>query len=134
MVAEGTAAQVERRRRVQGGRPHRHVVRATDDEEARLLTLAAPRKITVAKLLMESALSGGADAAAGSAALREEVLPALFSSRRLLAGIANNVNQLAKVANATGSVPGETDAALAAVQRTSARLDDVIAELATVIR
>ncbi|WIB72598.1 MobC family plasmid mobilization relaxosome protein [Curtobacterium sp. MCBD17_026] len=134
MGAEDAGAKVQRRRRVQGGRPHRHIVRATDEEEARLLALAAPRKISVAKLLVESALSGGADAAASSAAMREDLLPALFHARRLLAGIATNVNQMAKVANATGSVPSETDATLVAVQRTADRLDELVADLAAVIR
>ncbi|WP_181030617.1 plasmid mobilization relaxosome protein MobC [Clavibacter michiganensis] len=134
MGDEPSDARVQRQRRAPGGRHHRHVVRATDEEEVRLLALAAPRGIGVVKLLMDSALNGGADAAAEKAAVREEVMPALFQTRRLLAGVANNVNQLAKASNATGVVPPEAAATLEAVRRTTSNIDTLLVEIGSAVR
>lgn len=86
--------------------------------EARLVERAEARGITVSRLLVESALSGGADAAAARAELASE----LFSLMRVIGRIGLNINQLAKVANATGTVPPETRHALDAMARTSDRL------------
>nr|WP_274708199.1 plasmid mobilization relaxosome protein MobC [Arthrobacter sp. H16F315] len=43
--------------------------------------------------------------------------------------LGNNVNQLAKHANATGEFPAEAHAAITAVQRTAARINDTLLEL-----
>lgn len=99
-----------------------------------MLALAAPRGIGVVKLLMDSALNGGADAAAEKAAVREELMPALFQTRRLLAGIANNVNQLAKASNATGVMPPETAATMEAVRRTASNIDTLLVEIGSAVR
>ena len=50
-----------RRRRVEGGRHHRHVVRVTPEEEAQLLALALRYRVSVPKLLVDSALAGGSE-------------------------------------------------------------------------
>ena len=89
----------ERRRRVSGGRQHRHVVRVTPEEEGRLLALALQYHVSVPKLLVDSVLAGGSDSAATNASVRKELVGQLFSAHRLLASIANNVNQLARHAN-----------------------------------
>jgi hypothetical protein len=133
-MSESSVAKVERRRRVVGGRHHRHVVRVTPEEEALLLARALERNISVPKLLVESALSGGADAAALSASMRHELLPALFTEQRLLAGIANNVNQLARLGNSTGEVPAQLAGTLDAVRRTSSRIDGLIEQIAEELR
>lgn len=118
-----------RRRRVEGGRQHRHVVRVTPEEEAQLLTLALRYKVSVPKLLVDSALAGGSEAAAANASVRHALVTELFGIHRLLANIANNVNQVAKVANATGGVPPETGAVLASTKRTADRIDALVDEL-----
>ena len=123
-----------RRRRVEGGRQHRHVVRVTPEEEAQLLALALRYHVSVPKLLVDSALAGGAGAAAENASVRQELLVQLFGAHRLLAGVANNVNQLAKVANATGSVPAETGPALVAARRTAERIDGLVDQLSEALR
>lgn len=111
-----------RRRRVEGGRKHRHEVKVTPEEEARLLMLAEAAKVSVPRLLIESALAGGAESSAG----RREAVAELFSAGRLLASIANNVNQIARVANSTMEVPVETDATLAAVRRVAERVEEAV--------
>ncbi|WP_218714245.1 MobC family plasmid mobilization relaxosome protein [Arthrobacter sp. BF1] len=120
----------ERRRRVLGGRQHRHVVRVTPEEEARLLSLALEYHVSVPKLLVDSALAGGADAAAVNASERKELLVQLFGAHRLLAGIANNVNQIARQANSTSEIPAETNATLAAARRAAERIDELCDQLA----
>jgi hypothetical protein len=54
----------------------------------------------VPHLLVESALSG-----VETPAERRAWIAGLFELRRLLATVANNVNQLAKVANTSGELP-----------------------------
>ncbi|MEZ5087727.1 MAG: MobC family plasmid mobilization relaxosome protein [Tessaracoccus sp.] len=115
-----------RRRRVEGGRHHRHVVRVTPEEEAQLLTLALRYRVSVPKLLVDSALAGGSEAAAENASVRSALVAELFGMHRLLANIANNVNQMTKAVNATGNLPPQTADVLAAVRRTAERIDAAV--------
>ena len=105
--APGRAAA--RRRRVEGGRHHRHVVRVTPEEEAQLLALALRYRVSVPKLLVRQAL-----------------ITELFGLHRLLANVANNVNQMTKALHGTGELPPQTGEVLAAARRTADRIDDVI--------
>ena len=124
-----------RRRRVAGGRQHRHVVRVTPEEEARLLLLAGEYKVSVAKLLVDSALAAGtplspaatATPAGGSAGpVDRAVAVELFAAVRQLAGIATNVNQIARKANTTGEVAAETPATLREVRECAASIEALL--------
>ena len=119
-MSEPTTTRPLRRqiRRAGSRRDITHKVRVSADQEARLVERATARRITVSRLLAESALAGGADAAAARAHLAGE----MFRVVRVLGQIGVNVNQLAKVANATGSVPPEAPHALAALARATERL------------
>lgn len=123
-----------RRKRVEGGRQHRHEVKVTAEEEAQLLALALRYRVSVPKLLIDSALAGGAASAASNASVRDELLAELFRAHRLLAGIANNVNQIARATNATGEAQDETSSALAAVRRTAVRIDGLVDQIAAAHR
>lgn len=134
MAGEGvqdatSAARQKRRRRVEGGRHHRHVVRVTPEEEGQLLALALQYRVSVPKLLVDSALAGGAAAAAANAAVRHEVIAQMFATHRLLAGIANNVNQMARATNATGEVQDAMVVTLAKVREVADRIDAFVDEL-----
>lgn len=131
---DGKPRQSVRRRRVAGGRRARHVVRVTPEEEGQLLALALRYRVSIPKLLVDSALAGGSGAAAANASVRNELLAQLFGAHRLLAGIANNVNQVARAANSTKEIPAETDATLAAVRRTADRIDSLVDELSAALR
>jgi hypothetical protein len=115
-----------RRRRVPGGRQHRHEVKVTPEEEAVLLRMALAQRVSVPRLLVESALAGGGE----TASMRRDVIEELFAVHRLLATIANNVNQIAKATNATLETQPETFAAMGAVSRTAERIDTVVDSLA----
>jgi len=116
--------QFARRRRanVEGGRPHRHEVKVSPEEEGILLRLAAEQRVTVPRLLVESTLTARSE----TPSERRNAMAELFALHRLLASISNNVNQMAKATNATGEVQEELSATLSAVRRTALRIDDAI--------
>jgi len=78
-------------------------VKLTDGEHEKLRALAAELGVSVPRLLVESALAGRETPTERRAAVAE-----LFEIRRLLATVANNVNQLAHTANISGEVPAAT--------------------------
>lgn len=123
---EGRQGRRRRRANVPGGRRHSHEVKVTPEEEALLLQRAEAQRVTVARLLVESALAPQGE----TPTQRRELLAEMFAVNRLLGNLANNVNQIAKATNATGEWQAETAATLAAVRRTSARIDDAIDRLA----
>lgn len=114
-----------RRRRLPGGRPHQHLVRLSDEEQVQIVARARVVGVSVPRLLVEAALAGDAQTASERRALVAEFL----ATRRLLARVSNNVNQLAAAANATGEVPAELRATMHAVARVTARLEASVAEL-----
>lgn len=115
-----------RQRRVSGGaRPISHRVKVTPEQEARLLLRAAPRNITVSRLLVESALAGGAENAAARAEHRDE----LYRIMRLFGKVAVNINQIARATNATFEVQPETGPAIAAIGRVALRLEQLLDDM-----
>src|SRR5690606_39396003 len=88
------ARQLARRRRanVEGGRQHRHEVKVTPEEEGMLLRLAHEQRVTVPRLLVESALASGTSETPTE---RRNAMAQLFGLHRLLASVSNNVNQMA---------------------------------------
>lgn len=124
----GVVAVAERRRRanVKGGRPHSWQVTASDEEAAALVVKAAQAKKTVPALLFDAAMAEGrAETFVVGAEVRDE----LTAIRNMMRALGNNINQLAKHANATGEFPAEAQSAIKAVQRTAARINDTLLEL-----
>ncbi|MBE9924848.1 MobC family plasmid mobilization relaxosome protein [Cellulosimicrobium cellulans] len=117
--------QLARRRRanVEGGRQHRHEVKVTPEEEGMLLRLAHEQRVTVPRLLVESALASGTSETPTE---RRNAMAQLFGLHRLLAAVSNNVNQMAKATNATGEVQDEMVETLRAVRRLAERIDATI--------
>ena len=71
----------------------------SEDEHQQLRERAAELSVSVPRLLVESALDGRM-----TPDVRRAEIAELFEIRRLLATVANNVNQLAKSANISGQV------------------------------
>jgi hypothetical protein len=115
-----------RRANVAGGRQHSHRVLVTPEEEARLVQLAEQQRVSVPRLLIETALAGGGE----TPTQRRHAMVALFGLRRSLAGVATNVNQLAAHANATDRFPREAGAVLPEIRRAVERIDAAIDDLA----
>lgn len=121
---ESTRRPLARRRRanVAGGRHHKHEVKVSPEEEARLVRLAAKHRVSVPRLLVEAALTEARE----TPTERRNAIASLFGLHRLLGSIANNVNQMAKATNATGEVQADLRATMAAVRRTAERIDEAV--------
>jgi len=128
-MSEHTAPKkkLARRRRanVPGGRHHSHVVRVTPEEEGQLVQRAEAQRVSVPRLMIESALSDMGE----TPTQRRAAMSELFAFRRQLTGLATNVNQLARAANTDGQTPVGTRAAIAEIRAVVEKLDAVIEEL-----
>ncbi len=124
----GPKKRLARRRRANapGGRPHQHMVRVTDHEEAQLRLLADAHDVTIPRLLIEAALARGGE----TPSERREALVELFRVRRQLAGLATNVNQIAHAVNTDGRMPIGSAAALARIEEVVDKIDVAIEDLA----
>jgi len=116
-----------RRRRANAAKPRdrQQLVWLTAEEKLALVSRAAEENVSVSRLLVESALAGGE-----SPEGRRAVMVELLQLRRLLATIANNVNQLARAANVSGEVSPRAEATFADVRDLMLRIDVTVDELA----
>jgi len=119
----GRGSGRRRRANYAGGRAHRHEVKVSPEEEALLLRAALAQGVTVPRLLVESALTADRGETATE---RKQLAAEMFKAIRLLAAVSNNVNQIARHANATGEIAAETQTTLVAVRRVAARVEDAI--------
>jgi hypothetical protein len=131
MVAEqsGTDASPDRRTsrqpRQPGGRKNVVKVLLSDQERERLAGRARVAGVSVQRLLVEAALAGDAQ----TATERRGLIAEFAGARRLVAQVSNNVNQLARAANATGEIPAELSATMHAATRMIARLEAAMVAL-----
>lgn len=127
MVADEEARSGRYRRRLVGGaRAHRTVIKHDDVEYARVCALAQLQGVSLPRLY-EQALHAG-DVA--QAAQLSRIVGELALLLRLVAGAASNVNQLARVANATGDVQApQVLAAAAHLDGQVARLQELVASI-----
>ncbi len=88
-------------RRSLGGRSHVLYVRLTDDEDRQIRHRAAQQGFSAQRFVVEAALSGSAE----SATARRQAALEMLASRVVLKGMANNLNQLTKWANANRALP-----------------------------
>ncbi|MBU8867825.1 MobC family plasmid mobilization relaxosome protein [Paenarthrobacter sp. MMS21-TAE1-1] len=116
--------EVSRRRRANApaGSKKRRDVWVTVEEEAALIARAEREKVTVPNLLVSAALSEGTD----SPTERRGIMAELMQLHNLLARSSNNINQLARHANATGEVPVEAGEALKHLRSVARRIDAAI--------
>lgn len=112
-----------RRANVEGGRQHVHKVKVSPEEEAKLLQLAEAQGVTIPRLLVESALTTGTSETPTE---RKQGLAELFAIHRLLAHVSNNVNQIARHANAGDEFPADAASTLAHVRKLAFRIDDTV--------
>jgi|SRR5579884_2911363 len=111
--------------RKEGGRRHPVKVLLSDQEYLEIGARAAAAGVSRQKLMVEAVLRSDGMTHAERRALYRELLGA----RNLIAALGNNINQLARVANATGQVPAEVRAAAEAAERAIERLDQQAAAL-----
>lgn len=121
MSTEPTTQPKGRIRRAREPVP-RHViqkVKLTVEERDQLRARAAELGVSVPRLMVESAMSG-VETPTG----RRRMVAGLFETRRLLATVANNVNQLAHSANISGQVHEGRR-----LERTLAEVDELVVHL-----
>ena len=114
-----------RRRRANasaGVRAHRVVIRHSDQEMATVRAMAAVQGMSPQRLYVRALTTGDVEAAARLQRIRDE----LSATRRLLAAVSNNVNQIAVAANVTGTVADELEVTLRAVRRVTERVEGVV--------
>jgi len=121
----GTPARRRRRANVDGGRTKPVKLKVSPDEYLALTLRADVLGWTVQRLMVESALADRGE----SATDRRELLTTLFTVARYLGAVSNNVNQIARAVNATSDVHEDLAATLAAVRRTTDRVDDALLQL-----
>ncbi|WP_461186734.1 MobC family plasmid mobilization relaxosome protein [Arthrobacter sp. Z4-13] len=111
-----------RRANAPAGTKKRRGVWVTAEEEAALVVKAARQKVTVPNLLLTAALSESAE----TPTERRAAMAELMAIHTLLARVSNNVNQIARHANAGDEFPQDAKAALAYVREVAMRIDRTI--------
>ena len=134
---EAPSRKTARMRRAPGGRHLMLGVRLTVGEDGEVRRRAAEQGLSPQRFLIEAGLSGSA---AGAAERRRAAVDAM-ATRAVLKGAANNLNQLAKWANANHVLPDGVDLlfddlarAVAATERATLGLEaafDVTSERAS---
>jgi len=93
-----------RRENAAGGRRIAHQVKVTVEEEAVLVRLAEAAGVSVPRLLVEAATSLGSES---TPTQRREAVVELPRVSRVLAGVATNLNQLARSVNSGAEFPAQ---------------------------
>jgi hypothetical protein len=119
-------AKAIRMKRALGGRHHILYVRVTKEEDRQIRILAAQEGLSAQRFLIETALSGSAQ----SAALRRHAAVEMRAARAILRGVANNLNQLTKWANANHVLPRFLEGVVEDLGRAVLTVDTTSAALA----
>ena len=102
-------------------------MRLSTDEHDALKHRAADAGVSVQRYLLEAGLSG----VAGDGAARRRAERELIATRGVLRAAGNNLNQLAKWANANGALPSHLEATLAQVGMATDAVSDRVDQMAT---
>lgn len=105
------------------GRPNRHVVRLTNEEEQLLCERAGAAGVTIPRYLVEAATTGAPTAD------RQVAIDLLMGIRRQIQGEATNLNQLARAANEDVFFQDDISEACRVAANTNTKLQEVIGRL-----
>jgi Bacterial mobilisation protein (MobC) len=120
--APSAAKGAARRKRAEGGR-HREVeLHFTDDEYEMLAARAAEERVTIQRYIVSRAM-------ARKLTINTALTAELTALRRLVANLANNVNQIARNLNSGGKPDASLTAVTSALGRTLIRLDTAVSWL-----
>lgn len=111
-----------RRENAPKGTKKRRELWVTAEEEAQLVIRAEREGVTVPKLLISAATSEGVE----TPTERRAVVAELMAVHTLLARVSNNVNQIARHANAGDEFPADAAGALAYVRQVAERIDATV--------
>ena len=110
-------------------RSGRYVVKVNVEEQAALLRLAAHQNVTVQRVLVESALRPDTSV---SRADIQELITTLFGLSQQISAVGVNLNQIAKVANASGEVPDDLHNVFQGLKQLYFKTEQAIDEVASV--
>lgn len=116
-----------RRENAPGGRSHSHRVRVSPEEEAQLVLRAERLGVTVPRLLVESALQGGAErleARLTESQERVQLGVELNQLQRKVGAIGVNINQIARATNATGEWQPELESSLVYLRKVLRQIEE----------
>ena len=111
-----------RRENTPAGTKKRRDLWVTVEEEAALVARAEREKVTVPNLLISAALADDRE----TPTERRAAMAELMAVHTLLARTANNINQLARQANATGDFPAEARESLKFMRSVAMRIDRAV--------
>ena len=111
-----------RRENAPAGTKKKREVWVTAEEEAQLVIRAEREGVTVPRLLVSAATSETVE----TPTERRAVIAELMAVHTLLARVSNNVNQIARHANAGDEFPKDAKAALAYVRQVAMRIEETI--------
>ncbi|WP_296388120.1 plasmid mobilization relaxosome protein MobC [Williamsia sp.] len=94
----------------------------TPEQEARLAARASTIRVTVSRLLVESALADKGETASD----RAHLATSMFGAYRMLAALSNNINQIARATNASHEVQSDCASALVAVRTSAVRINALL--------
>ena len=128
-MSDETGRDAERRRRTRRVgmvRSKRYSVYVSPDEATRLEARAILAGVTVPRLLAESALAGQSETPTD----RKDAIVELYRLRRDIAGIATNMNQIARFANTEKTFPAEAMRAVAEYRELVPRIQSIVDRMA----
>ena len=125
-VSERQLLGRSRRANSAGGRQKSYRVYVTEAEDGELRARAEEASVTVPRLLFEAAIAGQGETSTERLAIVAE----LFRVSRLMASVANNVNQLARFANTEGRFPEDAHEVLGEYRRVASQVEREIERLA----
>jgi hypothetical protein len=127
-----TTGRPQRQPNVEGGRGHRYVVKTNDVESAALEAEAASQGVTVARLMVESALANDQASDAQNVELtvteKRDLITALWGLKSAIGGVAVNVNQVARYANETQTFPADAEELMLVSREVLVRVEEFCAE------
>ncbi|MBD8586034.1 plasmid mobilization relaxosome protein MobC [Frigoribacterium sp. CFBP 8766] len=100
-------------------------MKVTREEDVQLIARAVARSVTVPRLMVETAMSAHIETDTD----RKAAIAELFAVRRLLANVANNVNQVARFANEEKQFPADARAIVEEYRALVPRISAAIEEL-----
>lgn len=116
-----------RRENSPAGTKKRRDLWVTAEEEAMLVARAAREGVTVPRLLIGAATSESVE----TPTERRAMVAELFAIRTLLARVSNNVNQMARHANAGDEFPDDAASTLAYLKKLAFRISDTVDRIET---
>lgn len=111
-----------RRENAPAGTKKKREVWVTAQEEAQLVMRAEREGVTVPRLLVSAATSETVE----TPTERRAIIAELMAVHTLLARVSNNINQIARHANAGDEFPKDAKAALAYVRQVAVRIEETI--------